>query len=222
MEALYKIDKKTPLVFAIIGDTQAVPESFYQSIQYLNERDDLHFIAIAGDLTDIGWSAEWDILGKIIKKSRVPVFTVVGNHDGLNYGKKIYKKMFGPLNYWFEYNGYRFVFWNNNSYEWENEVDVGWLEESITHNSIVFAHQPPNSKALPIEAEQRWLVARQKAVMSLHGHTHKEQNPGNRVYVVGRVPEYAIVSINGRAVSIENCKPQDKHICKQAVSYENQ
>lgn len=207
---LNKLTQKDPgepgvVRFALLGDTQAVPEAYDDVMDRLSKREDLDFALIAGDLTDMGLQIEWTLFEIILNRMKFPVLTVVGNHDGLNHGKKIYKKTFGPLNYSFTFKGQKIVMWNNNGFEWK-DIDIEWLETEAIENSIVVSHQPPNSGSLPQEIEERWAKIRPRLTMSLHAHVHAEQfSVTDRLYVVGRVPKYSIITVNSRSVTIDSC-----------------
>src|SRR5690606_41713694 len=64
-------------------------------------------------------------------------------HDAL----PIYRRSFGSLNFYFDWNGFRFVFWNNNLLEFHKQgIDWQWLEDTVQEaqtlslNAIVIHH----------------------------------------------------------------------------------
>ena len=213
--------------FALVGDSQVVAGHLDEARQLI-DRSDLDFTAIAGDITDRGLLREWNWIGDIAARFNNPFLTVVGNHDGLNNGNKIYKEMFGPLNYSFEYNGIKFVMWNNNAYEWA--IDYGWLEREVEDSKlpvIMISHQPPGR-----DLDDRWQDLRRsgKIVASLHGHVHRyshrtEIYPDEstivgapedievEVYTVDRVTggHYGIIEVirenDNIRIGIQNCSP---------------
>jgi len=146
-------------------------------------------------ITDRGLSQEWIWLSEIIARTNKPVLTVVGNHDGLTKGKKIYPRMFGEYNYSFIFNRIKFIMWNNNKYEW-GSPDFKWLRSELEADvkSVVVSHQPPYSGTLNSEEEALWLELRGASnyVLSLHGHVHNykyrfEQSTQTGIYTVDRV-----------------------------------
>jgi len=202
-----------PFSFMLAGDPQAIPGQMDNVVDRFNSGD-ATFLAIAGDLTDMGFMKEYELLDRALSKAVKPVLTVVGNHDGLNNSKKIYQEMFGPLNYSFSYRDVTFVMWNNNGYEWS--VDLDWLEEQvIAHKQVVvIAHQPPDGGALSASQEERWTAIRQHPsyIASLHGHVHKayfKRENGKPIYVVDRMhgSAHAIVSFSYGSVTIDRCNP---------------
>jgi 3',5'-cyclic-AMP phosphodiesterase len=211
---LEKLEHKTgSFTVAITGDSQAVYGDFAKTITRINSRTDVDFTLLAGDITDRGLLKEFKLAVDIIQRAHKPVLTVVGNHDGLSYGKDLYRDTFGDLNYSFDYGGYRFVAWNNNNYEWD--VDVGWLEERVASHSkvVVFSHQPPDQHSLIPEISERWAKVRKSSNLkaSVHGHTHSHNfyREGNLpVYTVERVlgGSYGLMKFEDGRISFYDCQ----------------
>lgn len=202
----------TPFSVAITGDPQVAPGALDDVRKAVNTSD-VAFTVILGDITDRGLLREWRWVGEVIDRFNEPVLTVVGNHDGLNNGDKIYKEMFGPLNYSFIYKDIKFVMWNNNAYEWK--VDIDWLEgEVLSHDKVVvLSHQPPWSGTLSDSVESRWKKIREYDgyIASLHGHVHRySYQPGQPpVYTVDRVTgtHFGRITFTNYSILLENCKP---------------
>ncbi|RYZ86344.1 MAG: hypothetical protein EOP04_14075, partial [Proteobacteria bacterium] len=133
-----------PFTVALVTDPQVVVTYLESCRKEINQRNDVSFSLLLGDLTDRSMRREFEWIGKIIADFRRPILTVIGNHDGLLYGEDIYKKMFGPLNYSFVYNQVKFIMFNDNTYEW-GYPDFEWLENEIKSfpRVIIAAHQPP-------------------------------------------------------------------------------
>ena len=201
-----------PFKIAIIGDPQVVHGSFRNAKDIINKHN-VDFTVIAGDLTDRGLKREWEWVGDIVKDFKKPVFTVVGNHDGLNKGNDIYKRMFGSLNYAFTYKQHRFIMWNNNKYEW-GAPDFDWLEKQASSlNSIIISHQPPYSGTLNAEEEERWRRIRQNGnvVSNIHGHLHHYNlviENGIPIYTVERVEDskWGMMEVDEGVVTFSNCQ----------------
>lgn len=211
-----------PFTVAIMGDPQAVPEAFNNTVSVVNQRKDVDFSLIAGDITDRGMRREYVFVDNVIKRALKPVLTVVGNHDGLNNGDALYKQMFGPLDYSFVYNGITFVMWNNNAYEWS--VNLGWLEQTILNapsKVVVVSHQAPYSLAMTPTEEATWKRIRKspKMIASIHGHSHAYnffKEDGLPVYTVDRVEQshFGLVKFDGNKVSFSNCDVLCEEISK--------
>ena len=203
----------SPFKVGLIADPQVYPGYLNQVIAELDKKEDLDFYMILGDLTDRSLKYEFEMVAHAIKKAKRPVLTVVGNHDGISNGEKIYKKMFGALNYSFVYNGVTFIMWNNNPYEW-GMPDFDWLNKTVegSKQSVVVSHQPPGSLERYANANDLFYqsLADPKVVGSFHGHMHKfdlREFKGKPIYTVARVFDisYGIASFTASGVSIEKC-----------------
>lgn len=163
--------KSQNIRFAIIGDPQGTPEDFKRTIDEINQRQDVNFVLVLGDITDYGLLHEYEWAADVIESSRIPVLTVIGNHDAIAHGKKIYTRMFGPFDYSFEYAGYRFLMWNNNLYEFGDE-NFAWLQENANEKSIVASHVPPVLDMHEQDDLDTWYSINQQnnIIGSLHGH----------------------------------------------------
>lgn len=188
-------DRQGPLQFAIIGDPQGTPADFQKTIEQINRRDDLEFILILGDMTDYGLKHEFEWAADVILQSQIPVLTVIGNHDAIAYGQKLYKSMFGPFDYTFTYGGFKFVMWNNNLYEF-SDPNFDWLRSEIDQTSIVASHVPPVVDMHSQEQVALWTQMQSQAniVGSLHGH-----RGGTRSFFwnVDEVPYYVVARNRG-------------------------
>jgi predicted phosphodiesterase len=200
-----------PFNLAIIGDPQVGHMGFNEAKNTINNFP-IDLVVVAGDLTDRGLKREWEWVKDVIVDFEAPVFTVVGNHDGLSKGNDIYKQMFGPLNYSFTYRQHHFIMWNNNKYEW-GSPDFDWLEkEAQNPRSIIISHQPPYSGTLNDSEEERWREIRQNGnvIHSIHGHLHhfnlryEERLP---IYTVERVDKgkWGAMEVGYKQTTYFNC-----------------
>lgn len=204
-----------PFSFALIGDPQGTPGDFKETIMKINQLQDLAFVLVLGDMTDYGLKHEYIWAAEAIEMSSIPVFTVIGNHDAISFGKRIYQKMFGPFNYTFEYAGIKFVMWNNNRMEF-GETNFDWLAKEADDRSIIASHIPPVLDVHNAEELQQWQDINNNAgiISSLHGHRGSErsfywQNAGIPYYVVARNRGryFAIVTITeDRQLIIRHCQ----------------
>ncbi len=203
-----------PFTVALATDMQEQPSQFRDVRTEINKRDDVDFTLVLGDMTDRSLRREFEWVGKIIDEFRRPVLTVVGNHDGLLYGKDIYKKMFGPFNYSFIYNDVKFIMWNDNPYEW-GYPDLQWLEaEIVSHPRVVIvAHEPPGSLERYPEVNDLWkeLYKYPNVLGSVHGHLHhwKYQDIyGKPVLTVERVigTSWGLLQVNADGIKFQACK----------------
>ncbi len=207
-----------PLKIGLLADPQGTPEDLESVIKSMNTQD-LEFILVLGDLTDFGLLEEFIQTYDSLEKSRVPYFTVIGNHDGISKGKDIYRQMFGPFDYSFEYAGLRFVMWNNNKYEF-GTTNLQWLKGQLADKPIVNSHAPPVADAFTADEVAEWLQLYDSSdlVASIHGHrgTHE-----SFFAIYNEVPIYTVPKTNGiyysiaefaedQSVTFYKCKPECK------------
>lgn len=207
-----------PIKIAAIGDPQGTPEDLETLVKKLNTRNDLRLMLVLGDLTDYGLQNEYLWAARALEKSKIPYFTVVGNHDAIAHGKKIYQDMFGAFNYTFEDAGLKFVMWNNNQYEF-GEQDFSWLESVVDERSIVNSHIPPVKDQHRLEQVALWkdIGKRASILASLHGHRGGKtdflsEEQGVPYYVAPRVRgvRYSVITIDeNRKVSFQLCHDND-------------
>ncbi len=189
-----------PFTIAVMGDPQGTPKDLQRVIDAINRRDDVKFIMVLGDLTDYGLLHEYVWAGEALKRSRVPFLTVVGNHDAIAHGKKIYREMFGTYDYTFDYAGLKFVMWNNNQFEF-GETDFSWLERNTDSRSIVNSHVPPVVDVHRQDQVDRWLdINRRSGIWaSLHGHRGTEISHS---WSTNSIPYYIVPKLSGRRYTL--------------------
>lgn len=174
---------KDTIKFILMGDTQRFYEEADDFVKSANKHPDLDFVIHAGDISDFGLSQEYIWVNDIMSKLKVPYFTVIGNHDLIANGVKVYKKMFGPLNFSFTYSGIKFIFYDGNSreYGFDGTVpDLNWIGRELADTdsydwAIPVAHIPPDNVDTDLTKEEDFinlLTASGKVNLSLHGHEH--------------------------------------------------
>src|SRR5690606_13733173 len=136
-----------------------------------------------GDISDFGLAKEFIWVNEIMSELKAPYVTVVGNHDLLANGPKVYKRMFGPLNFSFMYAGVKFLFFDSNSREYSFNgliPDMNWIREELADTSsydeaILVSHIAPfDGDFDPVLREQyaELMAGNEKVKLSLHGHQH--------------------------------------------------
>ncbi|AHM58925.1 metallophosphoesterase [Flammeovirgaceae bacterium 311] len=167
----------------LMGDTQRFydhTKDFYASA---SKQQNIDFMLHCGDISDFGMAQEFKWVHGILERLPFPYLTVVGNHDLLANGRKVYKQMFGPLNYHFDFAGVRFILIDANSreYQYNGKVpDIGWLKTALApetvEQAVVISHIPPFDADFDPALEMAYVQALEdskKVRLSLHGHQHR-------------------------------------------------
>lgn len=196
------------LKIAFFSDVHDNYDILATAIERINNRNDIRFIVCGGDITNSGLSQEFTWYLDEIKKSTLPVLTVIGNHDYLSNGRYIYNRLFGSRRMCICFGPYRFilfddVIWENNNlspdYIWLNSV----LSDESYHNIFV-AHIPPHGDQMegPNKLVLEQFVHRENTILCLYGHTHiYEDFNDNGIHTMVAASladrEYYIVSLTG-------------------------
>jgi len=169
--------------FILMGDTQRWYDEADAFVKSANQQQDIAFVLHAGDISDFGLSQEFRWVHAIMSHLSVPYLTVIGNHDLLANGPAVYRKMYGPMDYSFEYGDNKFIFIDTNSreYAFNGAVpDLEWLNAELTDNpgnknAIVVAHIPPFDNDFDPDLQDAYsgLLARDPNVKyTMYGHQH--------------------------------------------------
>lgn len=170
--------------FILMGDTQRWYDESEKFVESANRQKNISFVLHAGDISDFGLTQEFKWVHEIMLRLKCPYVTVIGNHDIVANGSATYRKMFGPLNYSFEFGHDKFIFINTNSreYAFDGTVpDVPWLKAQLNDNAghknaIVVAHVPPFDADFDKNLEKEYtdaLANDPHVKFSLYGHQHR-------------------------------------------------
>ncbi len=193
-------EQRLPLTLAVLGDPQGTPQDLQSIVTSINARSDVDLVLVLGDLTDHGLLHEYIWAADALTRLDKPFFTVVGNHDAISHGKKIYQKMFGEFNYQFSYAGVKFVMFNNNEFEF-GSTDFAWLEQVSDNLTIVGSHVPPVVDMHSQEQIDHWLAINQKSeiITSLHGHRGTKKDG---FWIDANIPYYMVPKVAGQRYAI--------------------
>ncbi len=170
----------TPFRIGLIADSHTYYDEFEKQVKYINSRNDLDFIVHLGDITLSANAREFDWYSDIMNDIKIPVITLIGNHDCLANGYDIYTEMFGESNFFFRYRDVKLVMFDN--IIWEKNVidpDFVWFDTALENDSdykyvIPFAHIPPWGDQFNMGSEYLYnqLLLKHNVELSVHGHGH--------------------------------------------------
>lgn len=181
------------VVFVAISDTHTNYSDLRAAVTTINKMEGISFVAVCGDVTDLGLLKEFDDYYHLISRLNIPYVTVIGNHDYLSNGKLIYTKMFGPTNFHFDIGHFRMVVFDN--VVWENgnrEPDFNWFQETLPvpegMTSIALYHIHPWDPQLENGYTDKMQAAIESNPVALsifgHGHNYKAEEIASRNYLM--------------------------------------
>lgn len=166
---------------AVTADTHDYYNKLDVLIDTLNKKShEYAFLVIAGDITNMGLLAEFELVIKFLSRLKIPWISTIGNHDLLNFGQVNYSLLFGSSNYSFNFKNVKFVLFNNNNWETHGELpDPDWiirqLEKDVQKMNVLVSHVPPNdSDRFSKEKIRKWedMIRNYDVDIYLSGHNH--------------------------------------------------
>lgn len=188
---LYSLPEDDTITIAFVGDSQRFYDELDLFIDTVNNIAAVDFVLLAGDISDFGLLAEFELISDMLEKLKKPCIGVVGNHDVLAKGEEVFERMFGPLDFSFHYGGVKFVAHNTNGKEYftGDVPDLEWLASELRPSDtskyfIPVSHVPPFSSDFDEKLIDGYASLFQETpglLVSLHGHihTHKDGYPFN-------------------------------------------
>lgn len=169
----------------LMGDTQRFYDHIQDFTNSARQQPNIDFMLHCGDISDFGMTQEFRWVHSLLQELPFPYLTVIGNHDLLSNGPRVYEEMYGPRNYYFDYNGVRFVMTDTNSreYEFDGTVpDLDWMASSLqlpesVHQAVVVGHVPPFDYDFDKALEEDFvnLLKDNNVELSLFGHLHNSE-----------------------------------------------
>jgi Icc protein len=183
-----RLHEQTPgsaIRVVISGDTQRSYAETRLFVDHVNARNDIDFVILNGDISDFGLLAEFNGIYEIYDRLDVPFIAVVGNHDLVANGRAVYEKMFGPLNFTFNYGPIKFVCHDTNGREYDFDgttPNLGWLKSNLTigngiSNLIAISHVPPIDADFDpalVTPYQTLFNQTPGLIASIHSHRHSK------------------------------------------------
>ena len=132
--------------FVVFGDPQGSDKIFGDLISKVNAEEGISFAVNNGDLVVYGKESEYKHYLQMIAKLKVPVHNVMGNHDAVAGGWKLFEKYFGAPYYSFDFEGSHFIILNNAFKASFDRQQFEWLKNDLSsspaRHKFVFMHRP--------------------------------------------------------------------------------
>jgi 3',5'-cyclic-AMP phosphodiesterase len=133
---------------AIISDTHNYYREIKDQVASINKNGPYSFVIVTGDITNIALLDEYQEAHSQFSELKSPYMVVVGNHDLLANGEKIFHRIYGSEDFSFDFKGTRFVLFNNNNWESSRITpDLNWIQQELTrlpavNRKVVISHCP--------------------------------------------------------------------------------
>ncbi|MFA8450847.1 MAG: metallophosphoesterase [Bacteroidales bacterium] len=169
------------LSIALIADNHKNLDEMADIVSEINTKaNQIDFTVHMGDITDEGLAFEYQQSLDILNRLEVPFFVVLGNHDCLGNGKRLYTDYYGVSDFSFSFGPDYFIFFNDVIWELGNRTpNFSWLENELKkslnyRNRFVFSHIPPYTDQFIPENKERFmtLMKTYEVQASIHGHQH--------------------------------------------------
>ncbi|WP_145857907.1 outer membrane protein assembly factor BamB family protein [Pedobacter suwonensis] len=173
--------------YAFVTDTHVGSstgeEDLNRTVADLNRINDIDFVIITGDITEMGTNYELKLAKEILSKLNKPYYIIPGNHDtgwsesgGVNFTKE-----FGNDKFVFDHNGYRFIACASGPYVRMSDGHIPrdatvWLDSVLKatpkNMPIVFANHYPLDNSLDNWYEATSLLKKYNIQYAICGHGH--------------------------------------------------
>ena len=146
--------------FAFISDTHigspngSAEEDLRRTVADINSMDDIDFVVITGDITELGTNEELKLAKKILDSLKIKYYIIPGNHDTgwSESGGLGYTQTFGYDKFHFEHNGIHFLGCASGPYVRMSDGHVprdamNWMKEKLRsigkEEPVVFLNHYP-------------------------------------------------------------------------------
>lgn len=223
--------------FAFISDTHigspngAAEEDLRRTVRDINAMNDIAFVVLTGDITELGTNDELKLARQILDSLKIKWYIIPGNHDTgwSESGGVMFSTIFGDDKFSFEYNGIRFLGCASGPYVRMSDGHVprdavNWLDkelQQLTPNQpLIFLNHYPIDNGLDnwYEITDRLRRVNTLAILCGHGHANKAMNFEDIPGVMGRsnlrakatVGGYNLVDVTADAIIFTERKPAVK------------
>lgn len=228
-----------PFRFAFLSDTHigspngSAEEDLRRSVRDINAMDDVAFVVLTGDITELGTNKELALARQILDSLDVPYYIIPGNHDTgwSESGGFMFTTVFGNDRFNFSHNGIRFIGCASGPYVRMSDGHVprdavNWLEKELAKSNpgepIIFLNHYPIDPGLDnwYEITDRLRHYNTWAILCGHGHANRALNFEDIPGVMGRsnlraraeTGGYNLVDITADSIIFNEKKPGNEKL----------
>lgn len=213
---VYSFAQHKNFKFAFLSDTHIgspngnAEEDLRRTIRDINAMDDIDFVVITGDITELGSNKELALAKYILDSFRIKYYIIPGNHDTgwSESGGQQFSNVFGDDKFSFEHNGIRFIGCASGPYVRMSDGHIprshlNWLDAELKKvkkdQPLIFLNHYPMDDGMDnwYEITDRLKQYNTWAVLCGHGHSNKAMNFEGITGVMGRSNLRAKDSIGG-------------------------
>jgi outer membrane protein assembly factor BamB/Icc-related predicted phosphoesterase len=194
-----------PFRFAFISDTHigspngAAEEDLRRTVTDINQMNDVVFVVVTGDVTELGTDEEIRLAKQILDSLKIPYYVMPGNHDTgwSESGGVSFTRIFGYDKFSFEHNGIRFLGCPSGPYVRMSDGHIPreavvWLDKELkkipAKQPVIFLNHYPLDNSLDNWYEVTDRLKKKNVMLALcgHGHANSKRNWEGIPGVMGR------------------------------------
>ena len=223
-----------PFRFAFISDTHIgspdgkAEEDLRRTVSDINSKNDIDFVVITGDITELGTNDELPRAKKIFDSLKLKYYIIPGNHDDgwSESGGMSFISTFGSDRFVFDHNGIRFIACASGPYVRMSDGHIPrdammWmkniLDTTLATMPVIFLNHYPMDNQMDNWYEVIDMFKKKNTILFLcgHGHQNKALNFEDIPAVMGRSnlrakqPEggYNLVDVRSDSILFAERKP---------------
>ena len=194
-----------PFRFAFISDTHIgspdgkAEEDLRRTVNDINSKNDIDFVVITGDITELGTNDELPRAKKILDSLHVKYYIIPGNHDDgwSESGGMNFISTFGGDRFAFDHNGIRFIACASGPYVRMSDGHIPrdamtWMKKILDTTSatmpVIFLNHYPMDNQMDNWYEVIDMFKKRNTILFLcgHGHANKALNFEDIPGIMGR------------------------------------
>jgi outer membrane protein assembly factor BamB/predicted phosphodiesterase len=194
-----------PFRFAFLSDTHIgspdgkAEEDLRRTVADINSKNDIDFVVITGDITELGTDEELPRARKLFDSFKVKYYIIPGNHDDgwSESGGMSFITTFGSDRFMFDHNGIRFIACASGPYVRMSDGHIprdamNWMKNVLDTTSatipVIFLNHYPMDNQMDNWYEVIDLFKKKNTILFLcgHGHANKILNFEDIPGIMGR------------------------------------